>query len=332
MQSYPDVRLRRLRRTPGLRAMFADPAPGPEHFLWPVFVIEGQRARTPIESLPGQERVSIDLLAAHVQPVLEQGVGGVLLFGVLDTHKTPAGSYAWRDDGLVQNAVRALRSTFPDIVIFTDVCLCGYTDHGHCGPLAPDGRVDNDSAVRSLGKAAVSHAAAGADGVAPSAMMDGQVAGIRQALGEANFHDTLLMSYSTKFASALYGPFREAAHSAPGRGDRRGYQAPADDPRQALRESLLDDEEGADILMVKPALYYLDIIADVRAATDLPLAAYNVSGEYAMVCAAAERGWGDRNALAREGLTAIRRAGADILISYWASDYAAIFGRETTSE
>jgi porphobilinogen synthase len=293
--------------------------------VWPVFVVAGQNRRAEIASMPGQYRQSADELCRAVAPLVRQGLGGLMLFGVVDeARKDPQGSAAWEDAGVVQQAVARLKGEFPDLTLFTDVCLCAYTAHGHCGPLR-DGTVDNDATLPLLAKIALSHAAAGADGVAPSAMMDGQVAAIRQALETAGFHDTILMSYSTKFASALYGPFRDAAASSPQTGDRRAYQGSAADPRSALRESALDEQEGADILMVKPATFYLDVLARLRERTDLPLAAYNVSGEYAMLHALAAAGGGDLAALVRENLLAIQRAGADILITYWANQYERFF-------
>jgi len=327
MNAYPEVRLRRLRRTKSLRRMFDASLPGPEKFMWPTFVLPGKNIREPIEAMPGQSRLSVDVLPAEVERVVRMGVGSVLLFGLPEEKdKDQTGSAAYHEDGVVQQAVRALRREFPDLVIFTDVCLCAYTQHGHCGPLNAVGDVDNDQANIILAKEAVSHAAAGADGVAPSAMMDGQVQAIRAALDAARLPDTLLMSYSSKFASAMYGPFREAEKSAPQKGDRKGYQASYGDLHQALRESLLDEEEGADLLMVKPALFYLDILTRLREQTLLPLAAYNVSGEYSMLIAAADRGWGDLRGMVREATMAIARAGADIIISYWASRYDEIFG------
>lgn len=320
MNQYPHLRLRRLRKNEGIRKMMGADLPGLEKFLYPVFVVEGQGKRIPIASMPGQWRLSVDMLRPELEPLVAAGLGGVLLFGVVEAaRKDATGAYARDDEGVAQQAIREIRRDFPELLIFNDVCLCGYTDHGHCGPLKADGSVDNDAALEILAKAAVSYAAAGADGVAPSAMMDGQVAAIRRALSEARLDDTILMSYSTKFASAMYGPFRDAAASAPGHGDRRQYQAPYNDLKQALRESAMDEAEGADILMVKPALFYLDIIARIREMTRLPLAAYNVSGEYSMLVAAAERGWGDQGSMVRESIAAISRAGADIIISYWAN-------------
>jgi porphobilinogen synthase len=324
--SYPEARPRRLRRTEALRRLTGQPVPTLGKMIWPVFVVEGENQKTEISSMPGQFRMSADELCRAVEPLAERGLGGLMVFGVLDEKlKDTKGSAAFAENGLVQRAVQKLKAEFPALPVFTDVCLCGYTDHGHCGPLK-NGTADNDATLPILGKIALSHAAAGADGVAPSAMMDGQVDAIRQALEVNGFTDTILMSYSTKFASALYGPFREAAESSPQCGDRRAYQLPPDHLQQALRESQLDEHEGADILMVKPATFYLDVISKVRKNTGLPLAAYNVSGEYAMLHALARSGGGDLCALARENLIAIQRAGADILITYWANQYDRIFG------
>ena len=321
MKNFPDVRLRRLRRTPAIRRLFDAPPPPPSKFVWPVFVVEGEGRREPIDSMPGQERLSVDALLRALEPVAAQGIGGVLLFGQTEGSKDAGGSGAWDERGVVQRAVPAIKRAFPDLVVMTDVCLCAYTEHGHCGPLGRDGQVDNDAACGLLARVAVSHAAAGADVVAPSAMMDGQIKAIREALEENALEQTLLMAYSTKFASSMYGPFRDAENSAPSAGDRKGYQASYGNLRAALRESDFDEDEGADILMVKPALFYLDVLAELRARTDLPVAAYNVSGEYSMIHAAAERGWGDLHAMARESLAALDRAGADLLLSYWAPRY-----------
>jgi porphobilinogen synthase len=294
--------------------------------MWPVFVTPGRRVREPIEAMPGQCRMSVDRLCGVLEPVLKQGIGSVLLFGLVEeSAKDGEGSAAWDPDGAVQRGVTAIKARFPDVVVATDVCLCAYTSHGHCGPVNEGGDVDNDAALARLARVALSHAVAGADIVAPSAMMDGQVRAIREALDEARATDTAILSYSTKFASAMYGPFRDAERSAPGSGDRLGYQASYRNPRLARRESALDEAEGADMLMVKPALFYLDVLSRLRGSTDLPLAAYNVSGEYSMLIAAAERGWGDLPAMAREALCAIRRAGADVIVSYWASRYREVF-------
>jgi porphobilinogen synthase len=317
---FPETRLRRLRRTEGLRKMLGQPLPGPEKFVWPIFLREGKGVDEPINAMPGQSRMSADVLLKKLEPVVASGVGGVLLFG-LTSKKDADGSEAFNEKGAVQLAIPLIKKAFPQLTVFTDVCLCAYTDHGHCGPLNQAGEVDNDAALTLLQKIAVSHAAAGADCIAPSAMMDGQVLAIREALDNEELIDTLLMSYSSKFSSSMYGPFREAEQSAPGKGDRQGYQAPYNDLRQALRESELDEDEGADILMVKPALMYLDVIHQLRTATDLPVAAYNVSGEYSMLIAQADRGWGDLRAMVRENMAAMQRAGTDIFISYWASRY-----------
>ena len=323
---FPETRLRRLRQSAGIRSMLNTPLPGPEKMIWPAFVIEGAAKREPIESMPGQSRLSADQLLIDLEPVVESGVGGVLLFGLVeDSEKDPAGTAAYKGNGVVQQAIREVKKRFPELVVTADVCVCAYTDHGHCGPLTSNGEVDNDAANEVLAKIALSHAVAGADIVAPSAMMDGQVQTIRMALDANGFDQTLLMSYSTKFASAMYGPFRDAEKSRPGKGDRKGYQASYGDLRTALRESEMDEAEGADMLMVKPSLFYLDVLARLRETTDLPLAAYNVSGEYSMLHACAERGWGDLKGMVQESTTALVRAGADILISYWANQYDELF-------
>ncbi len=323
---FPEVRLRRLRRTPALRDMFAMPRPGPEKFIWPVFLVPGTRRREPIASMPGQFRLSADELVKELAPVVASGVRSVLLFGQHEGDgKDECGTPAADPGGAVQRAIPILREAYPDLVILTDVCLCAYTAHGHCGPRDAVGDVDNDAACEMLARVAVSHARAGADGVAPSAMMDGQVAAIRHALDEEGFAQTLLVSYSTKFASQMYGPFRDAENSAPGEGDRQGYQASFRDVRTAVRESLLDEAEGADALMVKPALFYLDLIREVSERSLLPVMAYNVSGEYSMIHAAAAAGHCDLYATARESLYAIFRAGATQVISYWAPFYSRIF-------
>jgi porphobilinogen synthase len=306
--------------------MLGQPLPGPEKFVWPVFLREGRKVDEPVSAMPGQSRMSVDVLLKKLEPVAESGIGGVLLFGLTDPSKKDAnGSEAFNEKGVVQKAIPLIKKAFPQLTVFTDVCLCAYTDHGHCGPLNKAGEVDNDAALALLQKVAVSHAAAGADCVAPSAMMDGQVLAIRKVLDEDKLTDTLLMSYSIKFASSMYGPFREAEQSAPGKGDRQGYQTPYNDLRQALRESEMDEDEGADILMVKPALMYLDVIQRLRDSTRLPVAAYNVSGEYSMLIAQADRGWGDLRSMVRENMAAMQRAGTDIFISYWANQYDRFF-------
>ena len=326
MDGYPEVRLRRLRRTAAIRDMFGMDAPSPAKFIWPVFVVPGANRREAIDSMPGQFRLSADELVKELAPVVAQGVKSVLLFGQHEGEgKDECGTPAADPHGAVQRAIPVLRRAYPDLVILTDVCLCAYTAHGHCGPHDLDGDIDNDAACEMLARVAVSHAQAGADGVAPSAMMDGQVAAIRQALDDEGFKKTLLIAYSTKFASQMYGPFRDAENSAPSQGDRQGYQASYRDPRTALRESAFDEAEGADALMVKPALFYLDLIREVSRRSLLPVMAYNVSGEYSMVHAAAEKGYCDLYATARESLTAIFRAGATQVISYWAPFYGKIF-------
>ena len=326
MDGYPEVRLRRLRRTAALRDMFGMDAPSPAKFIWPVFVVPGSGRREAIDSMPGQFRLSADALVKELEPVVEQGVKSVLLFGQHEGEgKDECGTPAADPHGAVQRAIPVLRRAYPDLVILTDVCLCAYTAHGHCGPHDPDGDIDNDAACEMLARVALSHAQAGADGVAPSAMMDGQIAAIRRALDDEGFKKTLLISYSTKFASQMYGPFRDAENSAPSQGDRQGYQASYRDPRTALRESAFDEAEGADALMVKPALFYLDLIREVSRRSLLPVMAYNVSGEYSMIHAAAEKGYCDLYATARESLYSIFRAGAAQVISYWAPYYRKIF-------
>lgn len=323
---FPEIRLRRLRRTASIRALFDAPPPPASKFVWPVFLLEGTNRCEPIASMPGQCRYSVDRLIEALKPVVDQGIGGILLFAQTEGTKDAIGSGAFDRGGVVQQAIPLLKKAFPQLVVMTDVCLCAYTDHGHCGPLDRLGRVDNDAAIELLARVAVSHAEAGADVVAPSAMMDGQIQMIREALMDHDLNDTLLMAYSSKFASSMYGPFRDAENSAPSSGDRKGYQASYGNFRVALRESVADEEEGADILMVKPALFYLDVLQKVRELSDLPVAAYNVSGEYSMIHATAERGWGDLLDMARESLMAIDRAGADLFISYWAPRYKEIFG------
>jgi len=310
-----------------MRRMLDRPFPGPERFLWPVFVVPGSGVCEPIDAMPGQFRYSVDQLIEALKPVADMGISGVLIFGLAEECcKDGAGTHAFDPKGTVQEAVRAVRQAFSELLVFTDVCVCAYTSHGHCGPLTDAGVVNNDASNAVLAKVAVSHAEAGAHGVAPSAMMDGQVAAIRGALEAAGLMDTILMSYSTKFASAMYGPFRDAEKSAPQSGDRKGYQASCGDLGTALRESDLDEAEGADILMVKPSLFYLDVLARLRERTDLPIAAYNVSGEYAMLIATADRGWGDLYPMVRESITALNRAGTDIIISYWANQYDKLIG------
>ena len=312
MSTFPVTRLRRLRRTSGLRDLVRETRLDLDDFVMPLFIGPEPLANA---DLPGLARHSVDTLGAEVDELTRLGVKAVILFGIPD-EKDDEGSGAWDDDGVIQRALRELRPRFPELVLLTDVCLCEYTDHGHCGVIV-DGEVDNDATLDLLARAAVSHVDAGADAVCPSDMMDGRVAAIREALPE-----TPIVAYSAKYASAFYGPFREAAESAPSFGDRRGYQMDPANVREALRECEQDIGEGADVLMIKPALPYLDVIRAARERFDLPLAAYNVSGEYAMVKAAAAKGFLDERQAALESLTAIKRAGADFVISYWTKELA----------
>jgi porphobilinogen synthase len=317
----PFARFRRLRRSEGLRGLVRETRLSPADFVYPLFVAHGHGLRQEIESMPGQYHLSVDGLAREAEELRALGIPAVLLFG-LPAAKDEDGSEAYADDGIVQEAVRALKRAAPDLVVITDVCLCEYTSHGHCGVVV-DGEVDNDRTLELLARTALSHARAGVDMVAPSDMMDGRVAAIRRALDENGFGQLPIMAYAAKYASAFYGPFRVAADSAPQFGDRRGYQMDPPNVREALREIEADIAEGADIVMVKPALAYLDVLARARRRFDLPLAAYNVSGEYAMVKAADRLGWLDGRRAALEVLTAIKRAGADIIITYHAKEAAA---------
>jgi porphobilinogen synthase len=317
----PTERPRRLRRTPALRALVRETRLDPAMLVAPIFVRPGSGIREAIPSLPGQSRVSPDEAVRDAERLAGLGVGGMLLFG-LPAEKDEAGSGAWIEDGVVQQALRRLREADLPLVLIADTCLCEYTTHGHCGPLRADGSVDNDAALTALSATAVAQAAAGADIVAPSAMMDGQVAAIRSTLDSGGLTDAAIMAYAAKAASAFYGPFRDAADSAPAFGDRRGYQMDPANGRAGRRELALDAAEGADILLVKPALPQLDLVAAARAGHDLPVAAYQVSGEYSMLAAAAERGWLDWRAAMSEALTGIARAGADILITYAAAEAA----------
>ncbi len=292
----------------------------PANLIYPLFVAPGKGLRREIPSLPGCFHLSVDEIAREAEEVERLGIGGVILFG-LPSAKDPVGSEGYADDGVVQQAVRAIRSACKELLVVTDVCLCEYTSHGHCG-VVENGEVQNDPTLTLLARMAVSHAKAGAHVVAPSDMMDGRVGTIREGLDEAGFESLPILSYAAKYASAFYGPFREAADSAPQFGDRRGYQMDPANVREALREVSLDVEEGADIVMVKPALPYLDVIRAVAETSDRPVAAYNVSGEYAMVKAAAARGWVDEDRMMREILTSIRRAGADVILTYHAKDFA----------
>ena len=315
-------RLRRLRRTPAIRALVRETRLHPSMLVAPLFVRPGSGIREPIGSMPGVVRLSPDEAVVEARRLAGLGVGGVIVFG-LPADKDPVGTGAWIEDGIVQEALRGLRAANLPLVLIADTCLCEYTDHGHCGPLEPDGAVDNDAAVRLLARTAVSQADAGADVVAPSAMMDGQVAAIRAGLDAAGHAGTAILAYAAKTASAFYGPFREAADSAPAFGDRRAYQMDPANAREARREIAADVAEGADMLLVKPALPSLDILARARADHDLPIGAYQVSGEYALVKAAAERGWVDERRVVLESLVSIVRAGADFVITYAAADVAA---------
>jgi porphobilinogen synthase len=318
---FPATRLRRLRKTGVLRGMVRETELSAAHLVSPMFVQLGEGERTPIESMPGVERVSISRAVEEAGEAHALGIPAVLLFG-LPAAKDSQGSGAYDEEGVVQLAVRAVKEAYPDLVVITDVCLCAYTDHGHCGVLLDDGTVDNDLSIELLARTAISHARAGADAVAPSDMMDGRVGALRGQLDADGFTDLPIIAYSAKFASAFYGPFREAADSRPASGDRRSYQMDPANAEEAVREALLDVSEGADVVMVKPALPYLDVIRRVKEATRVPVAAYNVSGEYSLVKAAAAAGYLDERAVVLESLTAIRRAGADIVITYHAKDAA----------
>ncbi|TMM11753.1 MAG: porphobilinogen synthase [Actinobacteria bacterium] len=317
MSSFPEVRLRRFRRTGAMRGLVRETRLSLDQFVMPLFVAE---EALPDAALPAMSRLTIDGLLREAEDIVRLGVRAVILFGIPDAKDAEA-TGAWEDDGIVQRALHALRPEFPELVLVTDVCLCEYTSHGHCGVVV-DGEVHNDRSLELLARTAVSHAEAGADVVAPSDMMDGRVRAIREALDDHSLESTPILSYAAKNASAFYGPFREAAGSAPSFGDRLGYQMDPANVREALRECELDLDEGADAIIVKPALPYLDVIRAAREAFDAPIAAYNVSGEYAMVKAAAREGWLDERQAALESLTAIKRAGADLVISYWTKDLA----------
>ena len=317
MSSYPDVRLRRFRRTAPLRALVRETRLSLDQFVMPLFVAPHSLRH---DELPGMSRFTVDDLLREAEELVRLGVQALILFGIPED-KDEQATGAWEEDGIVQQALRALRPRFPELVLMTDVCLCEYTSHGHCGVIV-DGEVHNDQSLELLARTAVSHVEAGADVVAPSDMMDGRVAAIREALDDRGYDNAPILAYSAKYASAFYGPFREAADSTPSFGDRRGYQMDPANVREALRECELDFDEGADALMIKPALPYLDVIRAARETFDVPIAAYNVSGEYAMVKAAARAGWLDERAAAIESLTAIKRAGADLILSYWTKDLA----------
>jgi porphobilinogen synthase len=317
VSTFPATRLRRLRRTGALRALVEETRVDMGDVVMPLFV---SNEALPNEALPAMSRHTVDGLVREVDGLVASGVPAVILFGIPEA-KDEEGTGAWVEDGIVQQALRALRDRFPELLLLTDVCLCEYTSHGHCGVLA-GGEVDNDATLELLARTSLSHVEAGADAVCPSDMMDGRVGAIREALDDAGREHTPIVAYSAKYASAFYGPFREAADSAPSFGDRRGYQMDPANVREALRECELDLAEGADVVMVKPALPYLDVIRAVRERFQVPIAAYNVSGEYGMIKAAAGRGWLDERQAALESLTAIKRAGADIVITYWARDLA----------
>lgn len=311
-------RFRRLRQDERIRSMMRETRLHPKDFIFPVFVIEGENIKNPVESMPGIFQYSIDRLDEILLRVKETGIGGIMLFGI-PLHKDPEGSQAYARDGVTQRAVRFIKEKYPEIYVVADICLCEYTSHGHCGMVRGE-EIMNDETLPYLTKMAVSLAQAGADMAAPSDMMDGRVAAIRKGLDEAGFSQMPIMAYSAKFASAYYGPFRDAAHSAPGFGDRKSYQMDSANGKEALREIATDIEEGADIVMVKPALAYLDVLKEASLTFDMPLAVYNVSGEYAMVKAAAANGWIDERRVVTENLTAMKRAGAKIIITYHALD------------
>ena len=322
--SFPATRMRRLRGTEALRQLVRETSLTPRNLVAPLFVCHGERVKRPIASMPGHAQISIDHAVDKAKKLASLGVGGLILFGI-PAAKDAEGREAYDPDGIVPRAFRAIKSEAPEILLWADVCLCEYTDHGHCG-VVRDGQVDNDRTLPLLARAAVTYAAAGADIVAPSDMMDGRVGAIRKALDGAGHADTPIVAYSAKYASGFYGPFREAAESAPRFGDRRGYQMDPANSDEALREVALDLEEGADAVMVKPALPYLDVIRRVKDRFQVPVVAYNVSGEFAMVKAAAQLGWLDGERVALESLTAIRRAGADIIITYFAEEIAPVLG------
>jgi len=319
---FPVSRPRRLRRNEIIRRMVRETSISPADFIYPMFAIEGQGQKKEISSMPGCFQESIDLLVENAREAYSLGVPAVLLFGIPD-HKDEMGTEAYNETGIVQRAIKAIKDAEPEIYVITDVCLCEYTNHGHCG-IIKNGQVDNDPTLELLAREAITHAAAGADMVAPSDMMDGRVMAIRDSLDEEGYTEVPVMSYAAKYASAFYGPFREAAESTPQFGDRRSYQMDPANRREAIKEVALDIDEGADIVMVKPALSYLDIISDVKRTFDIPVAAYNVSGEYSLVKAAAERGWVDGDKVMMEILTSIKRAGADIILTYHAKEAARI--------
>jgi len=323
MSVFPEYRPRRLRRTEPLRRMVRETRLTPDNLILPLFVVPGDGVRRPVSSMPGVDQTSIDALIRDAREAYDLGIPAVLLFG-LPEYKDETGSRGYAQDGIVQRAIAALKQELPDLIVITDVCLCEYTSHGHCGVIR-DGEVLNDESVELLARQAVSHARAGADIVAPSDMMDGRVGEIRRALDQDGYTDVPILAYSAKFCSAFYGPFREAADSAPQFGDRRSYQMDPANAEEAIREAVLDVNEGADIIMVKPAHAYLDVIWRVKEATGYPVCAYQVSGEYSAIMAAAQNGWLDEARAMDEVLTGIRRAGADLIITYWARQFARAF-------
>ena len=323
--SFPETRPRRLRRTLALRRLVRETTLTADNFIYPLFVCPGKGIKREIASLPGQFHFSVDELAREAEEIARLGIPGVILFG-LPEKKDEVGSEAWHNEGGVQRAIRAIKKATPELMVSVDACFCEYTTHGHCG-VVMDGQIDNDATLENLGRAAISYARSGADLIAPSGMMDGYVGFLRESLDEEGFEQVGLLAYAAKYASAYYGPFREAVNSAPSFGDRTGYQMDPANVREAIREVSLDVEEGADIVMVKPALAYLDVIAEVRSEFDVPVAAYNVSGEYAMLKAAAEKGWIDYERTMLETLLSIRRAGADIIVSYHAKEVARLLGK-----
>jgi porphobilinogen synthase len=324
--AHPMFRPRRLREKALVRRLVRETTVSVSDLIYPIFVVHGRGVREPIPSMPGQHRLSVDELVKDVKEVAGQGISGIILFG-LPQEKDPRGSEAWADEGIVQQSVRAVKDTVPDLLVLTDVCLCQYTSHGHCG-VVEGGTVKNDPTLELLGRVAVSHAEAGADMVAPSDMMDGRVAAIREALDDASYSETPIMAYAAKYASSFYGPFRDAADSTPQFGDRRAYQMDPANALEAMREIALDIDEGADIVMVKPALPYLDVISRAKGEFGVPLAAYSVSGEYAMIKAAGRLGWLDEERAMMEAILSIRRAGADIVITYFAREVARVLERD----
>lgn len=322
---FPDYRPRRMRQHEGFRRMIRETVLTVDDLILPLFAIGGKDVKNPIPSMPGHFQLSLDHLGKTARQAFELGIPAVILFGLPD-HKDPLGTAAYAKNGIVQNAVRELKNRVPDLMVITDVCLCQYTDHGHCG-MVENGTIDNDATLDLLARTALSHARAGADMVAPSDMMDGRVTEIRNLLDENNFSHIPIMSYAAKYCSAYYGPFRQAADSAPQFGDRRTYQMDPANAVEAIREVSMDVEEGADVIMVKPALAYLDVICRIREEIDLPVAAYNVSGEYSMIKAAAQMGWLDSTQVMMETLTAIKRAGADMILTYFALEAAEYLGK-----